>query len=51
MGVDIMYEDLQSATTGTLVGTGGYSGSGAVATEKSSSNWTARFRMHKDFLP
>jgi hypothetical protein len=52
MGVDVMYEDLQSATTGGA-GVGGYAAASAAAigTEKSSSNWTARFRMHKDFLP
>ncbi len=53
MGVDVMYMDLQSATTGAATGTGGYAAAttGAVATEKSSSNWQVRFRMHKDFLP
>jgi hypothetical protein len=32
---------------------GGYAAASAAAigTEKTSSNWTARFRMHKDFLP
>ena len=53
MGVDVMYSDLQSATTGSTGGPGGYvaATSGAVGTEKSSSNWQIRFRAHKDFLP
>jgi len=62
MGVDVMYEDLQSATTGhsTVGGFGGCStiisatGCGvgqAFQSEGTSSNWTVRFRAHKDFLP
>src|SRR5262249_52331599 len=52
MGLDVMYQDLQSATTGGA-GVGGYASASAAAigTEKSSSNWTARVRLHKDFLP
>jgi hypothetical protein len=61
MGVEVMYSDLKSASTGsTLVG--GYNGcttsgtatgcgAGAFNTESSSSNWQFRFRAHKDFLP
>jgi Porin subfamily len=67
MGVDVMYMDLQSATTGGAAPfgagpaglAGGYAGStscavsvgNACGTEKSSSNWQIRFRAHKDFLP
>jgi hypothetical protein len=62
MGVDVMYEDLKSASTGSTL-LGGYNGcstggsatgcgaSGAFLTENHSSNWTVRFRAHKDFLP
>jgi hypothetical protein len=62
-----MYLDLNSATTGgaapfggAVAGLpGGYAGStscsvsvgNACTTEKTSSNWQVRFRMHKDFLP
>jgi hypothetical protein len=70
MGVDVMYEELNSASTGGgapasgpvsgLAGApGGYAGgltaataiSNATGTEGHSSNWTIRFRAHKDFLP
>jgi len=59
MGVDVMYENLSSATTGAAGSALGYAGSATCAgatvtscgTEGHSSNWTARFRMHKDFLP
>jgi hypothetical protein len=59
MGVDVMYEALNSATTGSTGGPGGYAGStscavtinNACGTEKQSTNWTIRFRAHKDFLP
>ncbi len=62
MGVDVMYEDLNSASTGSAL-LGGYNGcnTGGQATgcgggqaflrESSASNWTVRFRAHKDFLP
>jgi hypothetical protein len=63
MGVDVMYENLNSAklgvaTTGTCatniqtVGLCGFAScSSAQHVESSSSNWTIRFRAHKDFLP
>jgi len=59
MGVDIMYSELNSASTGAAF-PGGYAGGATCLTttvgnacgvESHSSNWTARFRMHKDFLP
>ncbi len=62
MGVDVLYSDLKSASTGTGL-LGGYSGtglacvsaatctSGAFQTENHASQWSFRFRMHKDFLP
>jgi hypothetical protein len=62
MGVEGIYEDLKSASTGTST-LGGYNGctttTGAVGcgggnafqTESHSSSWTFRFRAHKDFLP
>jgi hypothetical protein len=53
MGVDVLYEQMQGATTG---GTGSNSlGSYAVGSalnQKTDANaWSARFRIHKDFLP
>ncbi len=62
MGVEAIYADLNSASTGTST-LGGYNGcttttggvgcggGGAFQTESQSSTWTFRFRMHKDFLP
>jgi Porin subfamily len=62
MGVDVMYEDLNSASTGSAL-LGGYNacntggsatgcgGGQAFLHENSSSNWSVRFRAHKDFLP
>jgi hypothetical protein len=62
MGVDVMYEDLKSASTGSAL-IGGYNGcttngtaascggGNAFLAENHSSNWTVRFRAHKDFLP
>jgi hypothetical protein len=59
LGVDVMYEELNSATTGSAGAPLGYSGGtsaatsigGATGTEAHSSNWTIRFRAHRDFLP
>jgi Porin subfamily len=61
MGVDVMYTELNSATTGGGAGGAplGYGGGttaataigAATGTEGHSSNWTVRFRAHKDFLP
>jgi len=61
MGVEVLYSDLRSASTGSTLlgayngcGTGGSAAgcaNGAYQTEGSSSNWQIRFRVHKDFLP
>ena len=59
MGVDVMYEELNSASTGSAGAPLGYSGGtsavtslgNSTGTEAHSSNWTVRFRAHKDFLP
>ncbi|HUC52115.1 MAG TPA: porin [Xanthobacteraceae bacterium] len=62
MGVEVMYSDLKSASTGstaiggyngctTLTTAAGCGGAGGFQTESSASNWQVRFRMHKDFLP
>ncbi|MGA9948629.1 MAG: porin [Xanthobacteraceae bacterium] len=59
MGVDVMYEELNSASTGSAGAPLGYAGGtsavtalgNATGTESHSSNWTVRFRAHKDFLP
>jgi hypothetical protein len=59
MGVDVMYDELNSASTGSAGAPLGYSGGATAATsignatgtEGHSSNWTVRFRAHKDFLP
>jgi hypothetical protein len=50
MGVDVMYSQLDSATTGAA-GLGGYAVGSASTGESTASNWTVRFRAHKDFLP
>ncbi|MGB6444533.1 MAG: porin [Xanthobacteraceae bacterium] len=61
MGVEAIYADLQSASTGTAT-LGGFNGcttttgavgcgGGAFQTQSSASTWTFRFRAHKDFLP
>jgi hypothetical protein len=50
MGVDVIYEQLDSAKTPTGT-TGGYSFSSATLTEATSGAWAFRFRAHKDFLP
>ncbi|MGB8740371.1 MAG: hypothetical protein WCD52_09025, partial [Xanthobacteraceae bacterium] len=63
MGVEAIYQDLESASTGTstlggfngcasaIGGGAGCGGGGAFQTESSASTWTFRFRAHKDFLP
>jgi hypothetical protein len=56
MGVDVMYESLQSAklpgtTTAGAATPGGFASGGALGIESQASNWTVRFRAHKDFLP
>jgi hypothetical protein len=61
MGVEAIYEDLKSASTGatTVGGYGSCTGVSAATctvgsasqSESQSSTWTFRFRMHKDFLP
>jgi Porin subfamily len=57
MGVDVMYDELNSATTGSTT-PGGYAGGpasvaigNATGVAGHSSDWTVRFRAHKDFLP
>jgi len=60
MGVDVMYENLNSATVNPNLlfpgapgfGYGYGSNGGAPAFQEASSNqWIGRFRIHKDFLP
>jgi hypothetical protein len=59
MGIDALYSQLNSASTGSAGAPLGYSGStsaatslgNATGTESHSSQWTIRFRAHKDFLP
>jgi hypothetical protein len=62
MGVEAIYADLQSASTGAATlggfngctavgGAAGCGGGGAFQSESSASSWTFRFRAHKDFLP
>jgi Porin subfamily len=59
LGVDTMYEQLNSATTGSAGAPLGYAGGitsatalgGAAGTQAHASNWTIRFRAHRDFLP
>jgi len=50
LGVEIMYQNLHSATTNT--GTvGGYGFGGAALTEANAGSWNATIRAHRDFLP
>ena len=60
MGIDVMYQQLDSASTGSAGLPLGYAAStttaggttgGVTGTESHSSNWEIRFRAHKDFLP
>jgi hypothetical protein len=62
MGVDVMYSQLNSASTGAAGSPLGYAGGatasaaaassfGVVGTQGHSSDWQVRFRIHKDFLP
>jgi hypothetical protein len=59
VGVEVMYEDLHSATTGCAllngcgvpVSTTSITGSEATLTEANTSAWAFTLRMHKDFLP
>jgi hypothetical protein len=53
MGVELLYENLHSATpfTGAGGAIGGYSFSSAAFQEPNQNNWSFTFRMHKDFLP
>jgi Porin subfamily len=62
MGVDVLYEQLQSAsvaavptctaaaTSGTC-GIGGFGANGALGLTNNVGEWAIRFRAHKDFLP
>ncbi len=52
LGVDVLYENLRGASTGSLTNAaGGFAISTAAFTEQNSSAWLFRFRAHRDFLP
>jgi hypothetical protein len=56
LGVEVLYQDLHSATTGTgsVIGPAGfasYAFGGATANEANSTNWMVSVRAHRDFLP
>jgi Porin subfamily len=54
MGVDVIYEQLKSATTGSASAVNalsGYAIGSATQVESTSGAWAFRFRAHKDFLP
>jgi hypothetical protein len=56
LGVEVLYTQLNSATTGTglVVGPAGfasYAFGGATVNEARSSNWLVSVRAHRDFLP
>jgi len=58
LGVDVLYETMKSATTGTggtaglgTVGTTNFGLGSANSVENSSNAWLFRFRAHRDFLP
>jgi hypothetical protein len=42
---------LPATTTAGAASVGGFATGGALGTESQASNWTVRFRAHKDFLP
>jgi len=52
LGVEVLYEDMKSATTfnGSVVGTG-YASASAINQVGSQSNWMVSVRAHRDFLP
>jgi hypothetical protein len=50
MGVDVLYDDLKSASTADGI-PHGYSFGSALNTESNGHTWSVRFRAHKDFLP
>jgi hypothetical protein len=57
LGVEVLYSDLHSATTGTafltpvVAGGNSYAFGGASQTEADSHNWMVSVRAHRDFLP
>jgi hypothetical protein len=55
LGVEVLYSQLNSATTGTpALGTPGfatYAFGGATTAEAHASNWAVTIRAHRDFLP
>ena len=56
LGVEVLYQNLHSAQTGTgsVVGPAGfasYAFGGATVNEANSSNWMVSIRAHRDFLP
>ncbi len=55
LGVEVLYSQLNSATTGTTaLGTPGlasYAFGGATTGEAHASNWAVSIRAHRDFLP
>jgi Porin subfamily len=50
MGVDVLYDDLKSATTADGL-PHGYAFGSAQTVESNGHTWSVRFRAHKDFLP
>jgi hypothetical protein len=60
LGVEVLYQNLHSAQTGTgfVAGPGGspagfasYAFGGGIGNEANSSNWSVTLRAHRDFLP
>ena len=56
LGVEVLYSELKSATTGTgtVIPAAGFAGpnfGGAILNESSSSSWMVSVRAHRDFLP
>ena len=56
LGVEVLYQNLHSAQTGTgsVIGPAGlasYAFGGATVNEANASNWTVTVRAHRDFLP
>jgi hypothetical protein len=56
LGVEVLYQDLHSASTGTgfvtsPAGFASYASGGATVNEADSHNWMVSVRAHRDFLP
>jgi hypothetical protein len=52
LGVEVLYSEMRSGTTGSATGAlGNYAIGGATTQESSASSWMVSVRAHRDFLP